>query len=238
MDEHISVREWQERFKNGTFANAEQAGWNDFLYPEEDRSAQALAHLAMRITHPFILDQYYLEFSQHFTDSGRAYGDVCSTPLNEDIGNRFLVFLDSPRGRAKWSLVTIRFGAGGPEFECGNVQKMSGHINHTLGPELEQGIKPPFIAEKFAVEVYAGICGEPSSPRVYREGEHCYSYTSFLDGRQRVAMTSARAEDVPPGFVSGEIRGVYVWHVESAEKQRILSQTKPRKSSKRKEAER
>ena len=88
-----------------------------------------------------------------------------------------------------------RFGAGGPEFECGNVQKMSGHINHTLGPELEQGIKPPFIAEKFAVEVYAGICGEPSSPRVYREGEHCYSYTSFLDGRQRVAMTSARAED-------------------------------------------
>ena len=237
MDEHISVRQWQERFKAGTFDGDEQAGWEDFSDPQNDRGLQTLARLVMGITDPFILDRYYLGFMKNFSADGRAYSDVCFTPLNEDITKRFLIILDSPHERAKWALITIRYDDGAPEFECGDIRSMIRYVNR-LGPELEQGIKPPFIAERFAVEVYAGICGEPSSPRVYREGEHCYSYTSFLDGRQRVAMTSARAEDVPPGLISGEIRGVYVWHVEGAEKQRILSQTKPRKSSKRKEAER
>ena len=237
MDEHISVREWQERFRTGTFANAEQAGWEDFYDPLNNRRLQALARLVMGITDPFILDHYYLWFKDNTPGVGRRYGDVRFMPLDEDAEKYFLVPYNSPHERTKWALITKRFGYGSPEFECGTIRSMIRYINQ-LGPELEQGIKPIFIAERFAVEVYALICGEPSCPYVYREGEHRYSYTSFRDKQQHLVMTSTKAEDVPPGLKSEKIKGIHVWPVDEAEKKQPQPQQKPHKSCKRQEAER
>ena len=54
---------------------------------------------------------------------------------------------------------------------------MSRYINN-MAHELEQDIQPAFIAEKEAVSLYAGICGEPRGLYIYREGDHRYSYTA------------------------------------------------------------
>lgn len=237
MDEHISVREWRERFQAGTFDNDEQAGWEDFHDPLNEHSVQTLARLVMGITDPFILDHYYLCFKDNLPAAGPPYADVRFMPLDEDMEKYFLVSLDSPHERTKWALVTTRYGYGNPEFESKNIRSMIRYINH-IGPELEQGIQPAFVAEKFAVEVYARICGEPAFPHIYREGEHRYSYTSFQDGQQHMVMTSARAEDVPRGINSEEIRNVHVWFAGEGEKERMPSQKKQRKSIKRREPER
>ena len=237
MDEHISIREWQERFRTGTFDSDEQAGWNDFYGRMNNRRLPVLTRLVMGITDSFILDHYYLRFKDNTPAIGPLYGDVRFMPLDEDAEKYFLVSHNSPHERAKWALITKRFGYGSPEFECGNIRSMIRYINQ-LGPELEQGIKPIFIAERFAVEVYTLICGEHSCPYVYREGEHCYSYTSFRDKQQHTVMTSAKAEDVPPGLKSEKIKGIHVWPIEGAEKERPQPQQKPHKSCKRKEQER
>ena len=233
----ISVRQWQERFKAGSFDSEEQAGWEDFSDPQNDRRLQTLARLVMGVTDPFILGRYYLGFMKNFSADGRAYADVCFTPLNEDITKRFLIILDSPHERAKWALITIRYDDGAPEFECGDIRSMIRYVNR-LGPELEQGIKPPFIAEKFAVGVYALMSGESVGINIYREGDHRYSYTSFQDGRQRIIRTAASPEDVPPGSDSEEIRGIYVWRVEDEEKALPAPGRSAHKSHRKKEAER
>ena len=237
MDEHISVRQWQERFRAGTFDSEEQAGWDDFYDPLNDHRLQTLARLVMGVTDPFILDHHYVWFKDNTPAVGPFYGDVRFMPLDEDAEKYFLVSLDSPYERTKWALITQRYGYGAPEFECRDIRQMIRYVNR-LGPELEQGIKPPFIAERFAVEVFVLLRGEPSRPHAYREGEHCYSYISFLNGQRRMAMVSVKAEDVPPGLSSEKINGIHVWHIEGGEKDQMFSQNKPRKSLKRKEAER
>ena len=49
---------------------------------------------------------------------------------------------------------------------------------NSIGPELQKGVIPPFIAEKDAVTAYARQRGEPEGLHIYRDGEHHYSYTS------------------------------------------------------------
>ena len=199
MPNEISVRQWQERFKAGTFDSEEQAGWEDFYDPQNDRRLQTLARLVMGVTDPFILDHHYVWFKDNTPAVGPFYGDVRFMPLDKDAEKYFLVSLDCPYERTKWALITQRYGYGAPEFECKDIRQMIRYVNR-LGPELEQGIKPPFIAERFAVEVFALLRGEPSRPHAYREGEHRYSYTSFQDGRRRMIRAAVSQEDVPPRF--------------------------------------
>ena len=76
-----------------------------------------------------------------------------------------------------------------------------------------------FIAEKEAVSLYAGICGEPRGLYIYREGDHRYSYTSFIEWRKRTVLAAASLEDAPAGFVSDQahaIKGMYVCCPEDA----------------------
>ena len=56
MDEHISIREWQERFRTGTFDSDEQAGWNDFYGRMNNRRLPVLTRLVMGITDSFIVN--------------------------------------------------------------------------------------------------------------------------------------------------------------------------------------
>ncbi len=221
MEEKMSVRQWQERFRAGTFDSSDtavqcMAGWYDWFCRDNALAGRLkkLSKVVMGITDPFILDNFYIWFKNNCPMSGPLYDDVRFEPLvGERDGRYFLVTLDSPHERMKWALTTERFGFGAPEFECGDVREMIRYINR-IGPELEQGITPSFVVEKRAVEIYARIHGEPSGIHVYREGPHRYSYTSFQDNQPRNVMAAASLEDAPSGFVpehAESVKGIYVY---------------------------
>lgn len=220
MRDEISVRQWQEQFRAGAYDSPDtstqcRAGWYDWFCQDHALAGRLkkLAKVVMGITDPFILDNYYVWFKNNCPVIGPLYDDVRFEPLvGERDGKYFLVTLDSPHERMKWSLITERFGYDTPEFECGNVRDVIRYINK-MGPELEQGVKPPFAAEKRAVEIYAKIYGEPSGIRVYREGDHRYSYTSILDRRQYNVMAVASLEDAPAGFAAEHAEEVKEIHI-------------------------
>ena len=171
----ISVRQWQEMYRAGIFHQdafhiPEQAGWDDFYDPLNNKGLQNLSKLAMSITHPFVLDNYHVYFLHHTPGVGPMFGCAYFDLLSEDRTKKvFFVALDSPHERKKWALMTRRYGDGAPEFESSNIRSMSRYIN-SMAHELEQDIHPAFIAEKQAVALYALFHGEPVSIYVYREG--------------------------------------------------------------------
>ena len=195
----------------------------------------------MGITDPFILDNYYVWFKNNCPLSGPLYDDVRFEPLSGERDRKyFVVSLDSPHERTKWALVTERYGFDAPEFECRDIREMVKYIN-SIGPELQQDIKPPFIAEKDAVTAYARQRGEPEGIHIYREGNHHYSYTSRQDRRKRTVMAVASLEDAPPGFAAEQaesIKGMHVYCPEEAGKALPAQQQTADKSHKRKETER
>ena len=114
------------------------------------------------------------------------------------------------------------------------------YINE-IGPELEQGVKPPFIVEKEAVAAYALRRGEPQGIRIYRGYDHRYSYTSHQDRRKRTVIAVTSLEDAPPSFVVEQaetIKGLHVYCPQDAGKPPPAPQRAEGKASKRKEAER
>lgn len=248
MRENISVREWQDRFRAGDFDSKDtttqcEAGWYDWFCQDHALAGRLkkIGKVVMGITDPFILDNYYVWFKNNCPLDGPLYDDVRFEPLvGERDGKYFLVALDSPHQRMKWALTTERFGFGTPEFECKNVREVIQYINE-LGPQLEQGITPPFIAEKFAVDVYTRIYGEPLGIHVYREGEHRYSYTSHLDKRRHIVMASADPSDLK-GMAPGssakqteEIKGIHVYCPDFAGKAPTVQWPASNKSQKRRE---
>lgn len=247
MGENIPVRKWQELFRDGVFHKdgyrvPHQAGWDDFYDPLNNKGLQNLSKLVMSITHPFVLDNYHVYFLHHTPAIGPMFGCVYFDLLADERSKKsFHVVLDSPYERKKWVLETRRYGDSGPEYECGDIRGMSRYIND-MARELEQDIQPPFIAEKQAVMLYARFSGEPSGVCVYREGGHCYSYTSFQDGRQRMVMAAASLEDAPAGFILGQaeqIKGLYVCGLEDADSSLPAQRRAAKKShKKRKETER
>lgn len=221
MPDELSVRQWQEQFRAGAF-NAQDrytqcaAGWYDWFCQDHALAGRLkkIGRVVMGITDPFILDNYYVWFKNNCPLNGPLYDDVRFEPLsgNRD-GKYFVISLDSPHERMKWALVTERYGFDAPEFDCRSIREMVKYIN-SIGPELQQGIVPPFIAEKDAVTAYAQRCGEPEGIHIYRDGDHCYSYTSRQDRRKRTVLAVASLEDTPAGFVSDQahsIKGMYVY---------------------------
>ena len=179
MPDELSVRQWQEKFRAGAFSAPDgytqhTAGWCDWFCQDYALAGRLkkIGKVVMGITDPFILDNYYVWFKNNCPVSGPLYDDVRFEPLSgERDGKYFVISLDSPHERMKWALTTERFGFSTPEFECKNIREMIQYINK-LGPELEQGFMPPFVAEKRAVEIYAYIYGQPSVFYVYRVGGH------------------------------------------------------------------
>lgn len=240
----LTVRQWQEQYRAGAFEPDSQealdwAGWNDFYDPLNDRGLRNLCKLVMSITHPFVLDNYHVYFLHHTPGSGPMFGCAYFDLLsNERSPKSFHIALDSPHERKKWVLETRRYGDGGPEFECGDIRSMSRYIND-MARELERDIQPGFIAEKQAVRLYTRFQGEPAGVRIYREGDHRYSYLSSQDGCWRMVMAAASLEKVPPevqtqGMVS--VRGLYIVPQEGGEK--LLDLKRGSMKRKKKEAER
>ena len=226
MPDELSVRQWQERFRAGAFAHSDittqcEAGWYDWFCQDHALAGRLkkIGRVVMGITDPFILDNYYVWFKNNCPLDGPLYDDARFEPLSgERDGKYFVVSLDSPHERFKWALVTERYGFDAPEFDCRDIREMIRYVN-SIGPELRQGVIPPFIAEKDAVTAYAQRRGEPEGLHIYRDREHCYSYTSRQDRRRRTVLAVASLENAPSGFVSEQaysIQGIYVYCPEDA----------------------
>ena len=248
MKDNMSVRQWQEKFRAGAFDAKDRytqcmAGWYDWFCQDNALAGRLkkIGRVVMGVTDPFIMDNFYVWFKNNCPVAGPLYDDVRFEPLSGECdGKYFVVALDSPHERAKWALVTERYGFDAPEFECGNIRDMVRYIN-SIGPELRQGIKPPFIAEKDAVTAYALRRGEPEGIHIYREGNHHYSYISRQDRNKRTVMAVAALEDAPPGFAAEQavsINGLHVYCPEDAGKPLPAPKRAPNKSQKRKEPER
>ncbi len=226
MPDELSVRQWQEQFRAGAF-NAQDrytqcaAGWYDWFCQDHALAGRLkkIGRVVMGITDPFILDNYYVWFKNNCPLNGPLYDDVRFEPLSgARDGKYFVIALDSPHERKKWALVTERYGFDAPEFDCRDIREMIRYVN-SIGPELRQGVIPPFIAEKDAVTAYAQRRGEPEGLHIYRDREHCYSYTSRQDRRRRTVLAVASLENAPSGFVSEQaysIQGIYVYCPEDA----------------------
>ena len=249
MPDELSVRQWQEKFRAGAF-NAQdrytqcRAGWYDWFCQDHALAGRLkkIGRVVMGITDPFILDNYFVWFKNNCPLNGPLYDDVRFEPLSgERNGKYFVVSLDSPHEREKWALVTERYGFDAPEFDCRSIREMVKYIN-SIGPELQQGIIPPFIAEKDAVTAYTRLRGEPEGIHIYRNGDHRFSYAPRKGRQMRTVLTAASLEDAPAGFVSEQahsIKGMYVYCPEDAGLPLPdLAPQDTAKSQKRKEPER
>ena len=246
--DEIPVRQWQEKFRAGAFLAQDKytqcaAGWYDWFCQDHALAGRLkkIGRVVMGITDPFILDNYYVWFKNNCPLNGPLYDDARFEPLSGSRdGKYFVISLDSPHERMKWALTTERYGFYAPEFDCQNIREMIRYVNR-IGPELQKGFIPPFIAEKNAVTAYARQRGEPEGLRIYRDGNHYYSYTSWKDQLKRTVMAAASLEDVPAGFVSEQahsIKGMYVYCPEDAGIPLPAPEMAADKAPKRKEVER
>ena len=248
MPNEISIRQWQERYQAGAFDSKDTAvqretGWWDW-HCREDAVAGRLKRIApaiMGIESPLILDHCAVWFVNEYTENKLLYDSArfeqLGGPINDLI---FMVNLNDPRQPDKWTLYTKRFGFHAPEFCCSHVRDMTEYINR-MAQELEQGIIPPFLAEKAAAVEY--ILHRPAlypSRALRREGEHSYSFLDRDDGRRKMVHVAHSLKDVPLGFASGvkESGGLYIYCPEDAGIPLSPPQKEADKVPKRKEAER
>lgn len=247
MDEKLSVRQWQERFRAGAFDSKDtavqrEAGWWDWRcrYDALAGRLRKIAPVVTGIKASFVLDNYSVWFANVRSPGRKAvYDRVQFEPLVEiHSGKMFRVDLCDPNEPEKWTLYTERFGFSAPEFGCAHAREMVEYI-HTLAHELEQGIRPAFLDEKAAAVEY--ILHRPvlyPSRALRREGEHSYSFLDRDDGRRKTVHVTQNLKDVPPESASRvrESGGLYVYCPEDAEVPEPQKASK--KPSKRKERER
>jgi len=90
-----------------------------------------------------------------------------------------------------------------------------------MAQELEQGIRPPFLDGRAAVEAYIlGRDVRRPSRALRREGESSYSFMDRDDGRRKMVHVARSLEDPPPGFCANyavPVNGMYVYCPEDAE---------------------
>lgn len=245
-EEHISVRQWQERFRAGayqdkSFATQCEAGWYDWFCKTEALAGRLkkISSVVMGITDPYILDNYYVWFKNNCPMVGPLYDDVRFEPLSGDRdGKYFVVCLDSPHENKRWALITERYDFGAPEFECDNVRDMAKYIN-AMARELDQGVVPHFVTERQAVAQFALLHEGTDQVRVHREDNHSYSYSSPRDRQTKTVSVSSGKDSVPEGYSAeqGErIGGLYVFSQEGPLPTISLPEKQP--APKRKEQER
>ena len=223
--EEISVRQWQEQFKAGTFDSPDihtqcGAGWYDWFCQDKALAGRLkkIAKVVMGVTNPFILDNFYIWFKNNAQVAGPLYDDVRFEPISgERDGKYFLVTLDYTAVRAKWALFSERYGIGDletlPEFVCDNVRDMIRYVNK-LGAELEQGAPGPLVTEKKAVADY--IASQPDLKGftdLHRIDAHTYSVFLARENRKEFIHATPIPAYAPPGFQAGQavqINGFYV----------------------------
>lgn len=245
----LSVRQWQEQYRAGTFNSKEaavqrEAGWWHWCC-REDAVAGRLKRIAPVVTGirtPLVLDQYFVWFTNERTERRLLYDSVRFERLDGTHDKKFfMVDYNNPCHPDKWTLYTERFGLHAPEFGCNHVRDMVEYIEKMV-QELEQGIRPSFLDEKAAAVEY--ILGRPvclPSRALRREGEHSYSFLDRDDGIRKMVHVAHSLTDVPPDFEGSrtmKINGLYVYCPEDAGKPLPGQQKAEHKSHKKKEVER
>ena len=145
-EEHISVRQWQERFRAGAYDSKDRsvqcmAGWYDWFCRDEALAGRLkkISRVVMGITDPYILDNYYVWFMNNCPVVGGLYDDVRFVPLSGvRDGKYFVVSLDSPHESKKWALFTERYDFGTPEYECENVPYALQRIRHIFEQQIRR----------------------------------------------------------------------------------------------------
>lgn len=161
MMEQISVRKWQESFRNGVFRDKARetqisAGWYDWFCEDAALAGrlQRIGRVVMGITEPAILDNYYVWFKNNCPLIGPLYDDVRFEPLEGERGGRyFAVSLDCPYEKQKWTLYTERHGFQAPEFSCQNIREILKYLNDH-GKDLARGTEPPAVIRTPKKEVW------------------------------------------------------------------------------------
>ena len=160
MSERLSVRQWQDLFRSGAFqdrsrATQIRAGWYDWFCGDAALAGRLkqIGKVVMRITEPAILDNYYVWFNNNCPLNGPLYEDVRFERLDgERCGRFFVVALDSPFEKQKWTLYTERNGFDAPEFSCDHVFELSKYLN-SQGKSLAKITEPPTTAKTPKKEV-------------------------------------------------------------------------------------
>lgn len=225
--DELSVRQWQEQFRAGTFDGKDidtqrKAGWWDWSCHFDALAGRLkrIAPVVMGIQEPFVLDNYTVWFINQRCSSKwkAAYDSVRFEPLDgARNGKFFMVDYRSPREPENWTLYTERFGLSVSEYGCTYVRDMVKYISG-MACELEQGIRPPFLEEKAAaVEYILGRNVLYPSRAMRREDEHSYSFLDRDDGRRKTVYIVRNPKDAPPDLQTREINGLYVYCPEDAE---------------------
>lgn len=227
MRDEISVRQWQEQFRAGAFDSKDnavqrEAGWWHWCCREDAVAGRLkrIAPVVMGIKSPFILDHCAVWFTNERTEHKLLYDSVRFELLNGTRSDTFLMadFKD-PRQPDIWTLYTKRFGFHAPEFGCGRVRDMTEYIDQ-MAHEVEQGVIPPFLAEKAAAVEY--ILHRPviyPSKALRREGEHGYSFLDRDDHHRKMIHVFRSLEEIPPDIKASdarEINGLYIYCPEDA----------------------
>ena len=160
MREMLSVRQWQELFHSGEFRDRSRetqirAGWYDWFCADSALAGRLkeIGRVVMRITEPAILDNYYVWFKNNCPLNGPLYDDVRFEPLEgERCGRYFVVSLNYPYEKQKWTLYTERNGFEAPEFSCDHVFELSKYLN-SQGKGLAKAAEPPAAAKVSKKEV-------------------------------------------------------------------------------------
>ena len=154
MSEMLSVRQWQDLFRSGAFQDRSRetqirAGWYDWFCSDTALAGrlQRIGRVVMGITEPAILDNYYVWFKNNCPLDGPLYDDVRFEPLDgERRGRYFVVSLDCPYEKQKWTLYTERNGFEALEFSCDHVFEMAKYLN-SQGKSLAEIAEPPITGK-------------------------------------------------------------------------------------------
>lgn len=240
--DRLSVRQWQEQFRAGTFESKDvrtqvRAGWYDWFCGDEALSGRLkkIARVVMGITDPFILDHYYIWFKNNCPMSGPLYDDVRFEPLSGERDSKyFVVSLDSPHDTQKWSLYTERHGFDRAEFECANIRDMIAYIND-MGRGLGRDANPASIDEHHAVRGYMLKHDHTLDYPILKIGDHRFLYETSPDHGKKTIIVAHNLKDAPPDFAADRAEqygGLYLYCPEDAERA-APEQKRPKPSRKR-----
>lgn len=216
----IPLREWQKRFLEGAFDKAgyeveQEAGcWGLFVSSTVSERVKAAATLILGIREPYILDNFFVNFSEYSPDCG-PYDVAYFDPLGDvPKDRRFAVIIGSRRERRRWALMTERYNhRESAEFECRHVRSMVKYIN-SIAHELEAGVVPEFERERKAVmihllleDLYAGGLMSHGAP-IHRLAEHRYACISASDDKWREYAVVKEGDAAPQDFAEA-VRHTY-----------------------------
>ena len=90
-EERVPVRQWQALYRTGAFYTSEysameKAGWYNWNCSSESLAERLknLANVVMGVTHPFILDHYFILCRNLSSRFGKLYDEVGFVPLVEE----------------------------------------------------------------------------------------------------------------------------------------------------------